>query len=83
MDDKIECKINKHTYTYMQLSITSAVIPCSISNFTLNLLEDSGWYKVNYAVAESLQNYEELWGKGKLERIVAIICVKHQAAPIQ
>ena len=37
----------------------------SISNFTLLLLEDSGWYKVNYAVAESLHNYELLWGKGE------------------
>ena len=37
----------------------------SISNFTLNLLEDSGWYKVDYAVAESLYNYELLWGKGE------------------
>ena len=38
----------------------------SISKFTLNLLEDSGWYKVDYAVAELLQNYGELWGKGEL-----------------
>ena len=37
----------------------------SISNFTLNLLEDTGWYKVDYAVAESLYNYELLWGKGE------------------
>ena len=37
----------------------------SISNFTLNVLEDSGWYKVDYAVAESLHNYESLWGKGE------------------
>ena len=36
----------------------------SISNFTLNVLEDSGWYKVDYAVAESIHNYESLWGKG-------------------
>ena len=38
----------------------------SISNFTLNLLEDSGWYKVDYAVAKSLHDYELLWGKGEL-----------------
>ena len=38
----------------------------SISNFTLNLLEDSGWYKVDYAAAESLHNFETLWGKGGL-----------------
>ena len=38
----------------------------SISNFTLNLLEDSGWYKVDYATAESLHYYELLWGKGEL-----------------
>ena len=38
----------------------------SISNFTLNLLEDSGWYKVNYTAAELLQNYRSLWGKGEL-----------------
>ncbi|XP_065920451.1 leishmanolysin-like peptidase isoform X2 [Dysidea avara] len=37
----------------------------SISNFTLLLLEDSGWYKVDYAVAESLHYYEYLWGKGQ------------------
>ncbi|XP_065883622.1 ciliated left-right organizer metallopeptidase-like [Dysidea avara] len=36
----------------------------SISNFTLNILEDSGWYKVNYTTAESLYSYELLWGKG-------------------
>ena len=36
----------------------------SISNFTLHYLEDTGWYKVNYAVAESLHFYEFLWGKG-------------------
>ena len=37
----------------------------SISNFTLHVLEDSGWYKVDYAVAESIHNYEPLWGKGE------------------
>ena len=43
-----------HTYSY-----------ASISNFTLHILEDSGWYKVDYAVAESIHNYEPLWGKGE------------------
>ena len=38
----------------------------SISNFTLNVLEDSGWYKVDYEVAESMYHYELLWGKGEL-----------------
>ena len=39
----------------------------SISNFTLNLLEDSGWYQVDYATAATLTgNYELLWGKGEL-----------------
>ena len=37
----------------------------SISNFTLNLLEDSGWYRVNYTAVELLFNYELLWGKGE------------------
>lgn len=39
----------------------------SISNFTLHVLEDSGWYKVDYGVAETLHNYELLWGKGELD----------------
>ena len=46
------------------ISINSYI---SISNFTLNLLEDSGWYKVNYAVAEARHSYELLWGKGELD----------------
>ena len=37
----------------------------SISNFTLKLLEDSGWYKVDCVAVESLYNYELLWGKGE------------------
>ena len=37
----------------------------SINNFTLNLLEDSGWYRVDYAAVERLFNYELLWGKGE------------------
>ena len=48
------CTSIKHTCSY-----------ASISNFTLHVLEDSGWYKVNYAVAESIHNYEPLWGKGE------------------
>ena len=37
----------------------------SISNFTLNLQEDSGWYRVNYAAVGTLFNYELFWGKGE------------------
>ena len=42
----------------------------SISNFTLMLLEDSGWYRVDYAAAEALYNYELLWGKGDTKLIM-------------
>ena len=44
--------------------ITTAIIQALASSFTL--LEDSGWYKVDYAVAESLHNHELLWGIGEL-----------------
>ena len=47
----------------------------SISNFTLNILEDSGWYKVNYTTAESLYSYELLWGKGILVYMAALFIV--------
>ena len=42
----------------------------SISKFTLSLLEDSGWYKVDYATAEAIYNYELLWGRGELRNEV-------------
>ncbi len=32
----------------------------SISKFTLSLMEDTGWYKVDYSQTEELE-----WGKGK------------------
>jgi len=38
----------------------------SISRFTLSLLEDTGWYQVDYAAAEFLHSYELLWGRGAL-----------------
>ena len=47
----------------------------SISNFTLRLMEDTGWYKVNYAVAGSLHYYEFLWGKGVLAYQISVLCV--------
>ena len=52
--------------TYQAIQLIHTCSYTSISNFTLYLLEDSGWYKVNYAVAESFYNYELLWGKGEL-----------------
>jgi hypothetical protein len=36
----------------------SSMADGAFSEFTLSLFEDSGWYKVNYALAEPLY-----WGK--------------------
>ena len=35
-----------------------------LSKFTLLLLEDSGWYKVNYAALDNLRQNPLQWGKG-------------------
>ena len=35
------------------------------SNFTWKVFEDSGWYKINYTVTESIDQLKLLWGKGK------------------
>ena len=36
-----------------------------ISEFTLALFEDSGWYKANYTALYNLKQNPLLWGKGK------------------
>ena len=36
-----------------------------LSEFTLALLEDSGWYEVNYAALYNLKQLPLQWGKGK------------------
>ena len=35
-----------------------------LSKFTLLLLEDSGWYKVDYTALDSLRQNSLQWGKG-------------------
>ena len=61
---KSDCYVCYHSCSYT-----------SISNFTLNLLEDSGWYEVDYAATESLYNYELLWGKGELIELKKVASV--------
>ena len=36
-----------------------------LSEFTLALFEDSGWYKANYTALNNLQQNPLQWGKGK------------------
>ena len=36
-----------------------------LSEFTLALFEDSGWYKANYTALYNLQQNPLQWGKGK------------------
>ena len=36
-----------------------------LSEFTLALFEDSGWYKANYTVLYNLKQNPLQWGKGK------------------
>ena len=36
-----------------------------LSEFTLVLLEDSGWYKANYTALHNLKQNPLQWGKGK------------------
>ena len=35
-----------------------------LSEFTVALLEDSGWYKANYTALHELNQVPLLWGKG-------------------
>ena len=37
-----------------------------LSEFTLALFEDSGWYKANYTALYNLKQHPLHWGKGKL-----------------
>ena len=41
---------------------------CILSEFTIALLEDSGWYKANYTALYNLKQNPLQWGKGKLCR---------------
>ena len=61
-DELVEYIFNNITTVSLLLFIRTCSY-ASISNFTLHILEDSGWYKVDYAAAESIYNYEPLWGK--------------------
>ena len=36
-----------------------------LSKFTLTLLEDSGWYQVDYGALYNLKQLPLQWGKGK------------------
>ena len=36
-----------------------------MSEFTLALLEDSGWYKANYSALHDIKQNPLQWGKGK------------------
>ena len=36
-----------------------------MSEFTLALFEDSGWYKANYTALYNINQYPLQWGKGK------------------
>ena len=36
-----------------------------LSQFTIALLEDSGWYKGNYTALEMLNQFPLQWGKGR------------------
>jgi len=37
-----------------------------LSEFTVALLEDSGWYKANYTALNELNQIPLMWGKGML-----------------
>jgi len=47
-----------------------------LSEFTVALLEDSGWYKANYTALNELNQFPLQWGKGLSvsKRIGTIIC---------
>ena len=57
--------VHKYTYSY---SIKCYVFFHSdylvLSEFTLALFEDSGWYKANYTALYDLQQNPLQWGKG-------------------
>ena len=37
-----------------------------LSEFTLALFEDSGWYKANYTALYNLKQNPQQWGKGRI-----------------
>ena len=60
--------INKLT-SYLYSSSDYVVL----SEFTLALFEDSGWYKANYTALYDLQQNPLQWGKGRFKLCVTIL----------
>ena len=62
------CKAGTLTCCMTDFSPHSFSVYSVLSEFTLALLEDSGWYQVNYAMANRTINDEPiplLYGKGR------------------
>ena len=51
------------THNYVHLYISSDYMV--LSEFTLALFEDSGWYKANYTALYDLKQNPLQWGKSK------------------
>ena len=57
-----------HLYKLLIFLRASFLIPSDymvLSEFTLALFEDSGWYKANYTALYNLKQNPLQWGKGK------------------